>query len=59
METRRQAVKSKGVILGLQGDLSRSASTQRLTTILGVGAFYTRGMAGNRAGGCDITMGDI
>ena len=32
---------------GLQGDLSRSASTQRLMTILGVGAFYTPSMAGN------------
>ena len=36
---------------GLQGDLSRSASTQRLTEILGVGAFYTLGMAGNCARG--------
>ena len=32
---------------GLQGDLSRSASTQRLMTISGVGAFYTLSMAGN------------
>ena len=32
---------------GLQDDLSRSASTQRLTMILGVGAFYTLSMAGN------------
>ena len=32
---------------GLQGDLSRSASTQRLTTIPSVGAFYTLRMAGN------------
>ena len=31
----------------LQGDLSRSASTQRLTTIPSVGAFYTLRMAGN------------
>ena len=44
---------------GLQGDLSRLASTQRLTTILGVGAFYTLSMVGNRTRGCDITMGDI
>ena len=36
---------------GLQGDLSRSASTQRLTTILSVGAFYTLRMAGNHTRG--------
>ena len=36
---------------GLQGDLSRSASTQRLTTILSTGAFYTLSMAGNRVRG--------
>ena len=36
---------------GLQGDLSRSASTQRLTTILGFGAFYTLSMVGNRVRG--------
>ena len=45
---------------GLQGDLSRSASTQRLTTIPSVGAFYTLRMVGNRAsGGCDVTTSDI
>ena len=45
---------------GLQGDLSRLASTQRLMTILGVGAFYTLSMAGkSREGGCDITTSDI
>ena len=36
---------------GLQGVLSRSASTQKLTTILGVGAFYTLNMVGNHASG--------
>ena len=36
---------------GLQGDLSRSASTQRLTMIPGIGAFYTLRMAGNCAKG--------
>ena len=36
---------------GLQGDLSRLASTQRLTMIPGVGAFYTLNMAGNRVRG--------
>ena len=36
---------------GLQGDLSGSASTQRLMTIPGVGAFYTLRMVGNRVRG--------
>ena len=59
-ETRRQAVKSKGVGPGLQGDLSRSASTQRLTDDPRCWGFLYPKYGGKSCeGGVDVTMGDI
>ena len=53
-ETKRTGRIVQGSGPGLQGDLSRSVSTQRLTTISGWGAFYTLELAGNRMRG-DVT----
>ena len=59
VETKRAGRIVQGSAPGLQGDVSRSASTQRLTPISGRGAFYTLKLAGNRTRGCDITTSDI